>query len=216
MSIGIAIFASVVLLLVVYHKTFRKVFFWTAGIAAIGCGLFYGRLYLYLIHEEKVEAKKQAELHAAAVKTCIARFPDHNPVNDMLCDLDVNTQPAPPPPADSTADSEKVTCELLREYAPNDYLFDGLGHCTPKARKKTSAPKIIATIGGPYCANSESGLVLWSNPSGESRRALLKFEGGEQVDYVGKEMGGDAIVRYRGIKGYIDHSCMRINSKEAP
>ena len=76
MSLGIAVFASVVLLLVVYHKTFRKVFFWTAGIAAVGCGLFFGGVYLYGRYQERQQEKREqaALLHKNLVDDCMKRY----------------------------------------------------------------------------------------------------------------------------------------------
>jgi hypothetical protein len=188
MSIGIAIFASVVLLLVVYHKTFRKVFFWVAGIAAVGGMLFWGGLYLYSIYEVKVEARKQAEQWAAIVAV-----------------------PAPPP----VEDSERKTCGLMVKLHPDWYLVDGFGHCTLKPYKKISAPKIMATIS----ADRFNCHILWSMDSNErDRRELLTFKGGEQVEYIGGTQPMFVIVKYHGIKGYVDYNldintrpCVQIN-----
>jgi hypothetical protein len=74
MSIGIGIFASVILLLVVYHKTFRKVFFWSAGIAAVIGSLVVGGVYLYDRHEAKA-----AQLDAAFKALGAVPAPDKNP-----------------------------------------------------------------------------------------------------------------------------------------
>ena len=60
MSIGIAIFASVVLLLVVFHKTFRKVFFWAAGVAVVGGAMYFGVSYLYERHQDHVAERERA------------------------------------------------------------------------------------------------------------------------------------------------------------
>lgn len=46
MTLGTALFASVVLVLAVYHRGFRKVFSWIAGISAIGAGIFFLSVYL--------------------------------------------------------------------------------------------------------------------------------------------------------------------------
>jgi hypothetical protein len=210
MSIGIAIFASVVLVLLVYNKPFRKVFFWIAGISAVIGALIVAGVYLSDRHTAKVEAKRQAEQHAAAVKACIARLPVYNPIDNALCDIDVNTQPAlKVVDSANVVDTEKVTCDLLRENAPNDYLFDGFGHCTPK--HKTSAPKIMATIrtSDHFGAITDcTDVILWDAPSYmPERRALVKFKGGEVVEYVG-EASPNTIVRYHGIRGYADSRCV--------
>ena len=111
MSIGIAIFASVVLLLVVYHKTFRKVAFWTAGITVALMGVSYGGYYLYNSYEAHAEEKRQHAEHDVAVKACQGRFPHVSSSDDeisaRICGTDSNAQPAdytlpvsaiPPPP----------------------------------------------------------------------------------------------------------------------
>ena len=63
---AVAIFASLVLILMVYHAKFRKVMFWLAGLSAVGVGLFYLGLYLYNAHEERVQ---HAELDYDEIKT---------------------------------------------------------------------------------------------------------------------------------------------------
>jgi hypothetical protein len=74
MTLGTALFASVfssvVLVLAVYHKQFRKVFFWAGGISAIGAGIFFLSVHLY--HKHK--ATQQAETERK-IKACIVRFP---------------------------------------------------------------------------------------------------------------------------------------------
>jgi hypothetical protein len=74
MTLGTAIFAAVfsstVLVLAVYHKQFRKVFFWVAGISAIATGIFFLSAHLYRRHEAKVHAEAEQKIQA-----CVARFP---------------------------------------------------------------------------------------------------------------------------------------------
>lgn len=73
MTLGAWIFLSVLLLLVVLHKQFRKFFFWTAGIAAVCFGIFAGYSYL----KERWEEKREAAEHAAFLKKvdeCVARL----------------------------------------------------------------------------------------------------------------------------------------------
>jgi hypothetical protein len=60
-SIGLAIFASVVLLLLVYHDRFRKVFLWLASSAAVLLGLCILVRYLHGLYEGRAQAKLQAE-----------------------------------------------------------------------------------------------------------------------------------------------------------
>src|SRR5260370_25835809 len=74
MTLGTAVFASVfssvVLVLAVYHKQFRKVFFWVAGISAIAAGTFFLTVRLYRPHTVKLQAPAERKFNA-----CIARFP---------------------------------------------------------------------------------------------------------------------------------------------
>jgi hypothetical protein len=74
MTLGTALFssvlASVVLVLAVYHKQFRKVFFWVAGISVAGAGIFFLSVRLYHKHEAKQKAETERKIQA-----CMARFP---------------------------------------------------------------------------------------------------------------------------------------------
>ncbi|HEV2195222.1 MAG TPA: hypothetical protein VGR55_06550 [Candidatus Acidoferrum sp.] len=65
-----AVFSSAVLVLAVYHKQFRKVFFWFAGSSAIATGIFFLSVRLYRKHEAKQHAEAEQRIQA-----CIARFP---------------------------------------------------------------------------------------------------------------------------------------------
>lgn len=74
MTLGTGIFASIlsstVLVLAVYHKPFRKVFFWAAGASTVAAGIFFLSVRLYRKHEARVQAESQRKLQA-----CVARFP---------------------------------------------------------------------------------------------------------------------------------------------
>lgn len=73
MTLGAWIFLSVLLLLVVLHKQFRKFFFWTAGIAAVCFGIFAGYSYL----KERLKEKREAAEKAAYLKKvdeCVTRL----------------------------------------------------------------------------------------------------------------------------------------------
>ena len=73
MTLGAWIFLSVLLLLVVLHKQFRKFFFWVAGIGAICFGIFVGYSYL----SEYLQAKRKAAEQAAFLKKvdeCVTRL----------------------------------------------------------------------------------------------------------------------------------------------
>ena len=74
MTLGTALFASifstVVLVLAVYHKQFRMVFFWIAGTSAVAAGIFFLSAHLYRKHVAKQRAETERKIEA-----CIARFP---------------------------------------------------------------------------------------------------------------------------------------------
>ncbi len=74
MTLGTGIFASVIastiLVLAVYHKQFRKAFFWVAGISAAAAGIFFLSLHLYRKHDVKERAETERKIQA-----CVARFP---------------------------------------------------------------------------------------------------------------------------------------------
>ena len=73
MTLGAAIFASVVLVLLVYNKPFRKASAWVAGVLA-GIILVGGLgWYAYGKYQDYSQAK-QAALHKKLVDACIARF----------------------------------------------------------------------------------------------------------------------------------------------
>ncbi len=60
-SLFISVLASVVLVLAVYHKQFRKVFFWVAGISVAGAGIFFLSVRLYHKHEAKRKLNGESE-----------------------------------------------------------------------------------------------------------------------------------------------------------
>ena len=66
-----AVFSSTVLVLAVYHKQFRKIFFWVAGTLAIAAGAFFLSARLYGKHEAKQRAEAEQKIRA-----CVARFPN--------------------------------------------------------------------------------------------------------------------------------------------
>lgn len=65
-----AVFSSTILVLAVYHKQFRKVFFWVAGVSAVAAGIFFLSVRLYHKHEAKEHAEAERRIQA-----CVARFP---------------------------------------------------------------------------------------------------------------------------------------------
>jgi hypothetical protein len=80
MTLGAAIFASVVLVLLVYNKPFRKASAWVAGVLT-GL-LLVGALgwYTYVKYQEHVQVK-EAAAHKKLVDDCIARFSSSGYIN---------------------------------------------------------------------------------------------------------------------------------------
>lgn len=74
MTLGTGIFAAVlsstVLVLAVYHKQFRKIFFWVAGSCVIAAAVFFVSVRLYSKHEAK-----QLAVAEQRVRACVERFP---------------------------------------------------------------------------------------------------------------------------------------------
>lgn len=71
MTLGAWIFLSVVLLLVVFHKPFRKFFLWAVAVSAVCCGLFWGygwirdwRERTAMAREAAIQQRKQDDCNA--------------------------------------------------------------------------------------------------------------------------------------------------------
>ena len=94
MTLGAAIFASVVLVLLVYNKPFRKASAWVAGVLA-GIILVGGLgWYAYGKYQDYSQAKQPAALHKKLVDACIARFfstSDYRNTDEWAPYLDVTT-----------------------------------------------------------------------------------------------------------------------------
>ena len=95
-SLGTAIFASVVLILAVFHETFRKVFLVAVGVGANIAGGFYLSLYLYHLHQERVGVEAKLQLDRK-IKECVNRFPNADIFIKVACTDDPNASPSPAP-----------------------------------------------------------------------------------------------------------------------
>ena len=92
MTLGAAIFASVVLVLLVYNKPFRKASAWIAAIA-LGLALVIGLgWYAYVKYQDHAQAK-QAEAHKKLVDACVERFSksDYRKSDELAKYLDERT-----------------------------------------------------------------------------------------------------------------------------
>src|SRR5216683_4098012 len=117
MSLGIAIFASVVLILLVYNQQFRKVFFWIAGVGAAVTGLIVFGVYLYRIHKEKV-AEAETAKQKIRVQACWDRFP--KPAENYYVDANGNRMDTFDVIAecDKSPDTQPLTAGTWLDYQP--------------------------------------------------------------------------------------------------
>jgi hypothetical protein len=115
MSIGLAIFASVVLVLAVYHKQFRKVLLYAIAVGVVLSAIGFAGVYLYNRHKAA-----KYEKHRQAVNSCVER-------NKNVGDIDIFDQIA-------------ATGKSLEERCESDPTLN----ITPtKTQTKTSTPEII-------------------------------------------------------------------------
>jgi hypothetical protein len=218
-SIGTAIFCSVVLVLLVINKPFRKVMAWIAGIGAILAAVGAGGYWVYLKHQDhiaKLEADKWAAAKPARVAECMERHRKAAAVTGWFI---------APYGAVKKEDGQidvQATCESnefsewtsTSAFAPSSQpLFDmsKAVPLTPSASKKSSGGgNITATIRN---SCSSEGRTLWNEPDYQPERRVLRiFKGGETVEYLGKSTTDD-IVRYHGLRGYISDYCVTVQEQ---
>ena len=84
----------------------------------------------------------------------------------------------------------------------------------PPVRK----PKVTATVVGGLSNVYSCDLKAYNHPDGETRHAVLVFEGDEQVEVVEKNVShssiatnDESLIEWNGIRGYIVSSCLDIN-----
>jgi hypothetical protein len=73
MTLGAWIFLSVVLILVVLNKPFRKFFLWAAAISVVFCGLFFGYMWIKAWRERREQAR-EAAIQQKKQDDCTARL----------------------------------------------------------------------------------------------------------------------------------------------
>lgn len=232
MSLGAAVFASVVLVLAVYHKGFRKVLLWTSGIAAVlsllcvGCYFAYNR---YETWQADREAQKQKVVIEKGVTLCMARLgtpmptkgraPDFFPKdyfnNLNACqsypDLDI---PTPPP-------------GFVPDTLPAGYMLDLQGKVAPIPPGATIEQTTNTEPTDPYAklavkprrtthvglqATITCDVIVYDRDmyaSGDPE-AIASAHSGDTVEYIGHVTVGDQeIIRVRGRKGYVS-GCVNV------
>src|SRR6266851_3734609 len=105
MTIGWAILASTMLVLLVLNKPFRKFMGWFAGIATALALVFGVGYYLWAKHADRVEAQQreaQEVAHQKLVDACVARFGQAEKMAEVMtkvaCEENPDAQPQPPAP----------------------------------------------------------------------------------------------------------------------
>jgi hypothetical protein len=128
MSLGLAIFASVVLVLAVYHKQFRKVLLYTIAVGAALSAIGFGGVYVYDRHEAAQYAK-----HRQAVGSCVERNKNVGDIFDQLAALNGKSL------------EDQCETDPTLNIAPT------------KTQAKTSAPETIPIYGGETLKIIKSG-----------------------------------------------------------
>jgi hypothetical protein len=206
-SIGTAIFCSVVLVLLVINKPFRKVMAWVAGVGVVLAILVGAGYWLYLKHQDhvaKVEAEKWAAGKPARVAECIQRYRSAAAITGWFI------SPYSAVKSDDGHVDAQATCEN-NEFAE----WKSTSAPAPAAPRALNKPsnnrRIIATI-SENCASSD-WRTLWNEPDYVPERRILHiFKGGETVEYVGKNITDDIVV-YHGVRGYITSTCVTVQEQ---
>lgn len=224
MSLGAWIFLSVLLLLVVLHKQFRKFFFWAAGIAAVGCGVWFGYVYL----KDRLEARRAAREQAAFLKRegeCVARLTDalHLPPGysnprypdgetpDSLCTTNPDITP-----------NEAITAHSWVTVTP-DAPSKKIGKYSTKDIDSfaTNAPatKSWATVTSPYSSiyrrcNFDAGTL----PCLGEESVLAELKRGDRVEVLSglvRASGGSDIrkVKFQQWTGWVKADALEMEEK---
>jgi len=85
MTLGAWIFLSVVLVLVVLNKPFRKFFLWAAAISVVCCGLVYGYIWIVDWREHRAMTR-EAAFQQKKQDDCNARLNARRSSNDQMTD----------------------------------------------------------------------------------------------------------------------------------
>jgi hypothetical protein len=228
MSLGVAVFASVVLILAVYHKGFRKFLMWT-GAVAVALALFAGACYFgydrYTTWRADRATKKQEAATKKGVQDCMLRLGSPMPPNGIAPDFlpadyfnnltacqaypDIDI---PPPPSGFVPDA-----------LPAGYMLDLKGKVAPippgaaigDAKKEAAAIDLSAGLVPKPKRETHLGLqatitcdvVVYDRDmfAGGDPEAIASLHSGDTVQYVGHVTVGDQeIIRIHGRKGYVD------------
>jgi len=134
MSIGIAIFASVVLVLVVYNRDFRKFIAWSAGISTALAAVVFGFVFLRDYQRQKefdrgaakaaADAERAAVNYQHAVDDCGKRFEAHGWMNHSVCESDTDAVAPPNRLTESKYVDTSGVMHVRPEHIPQGYVLD--------------------------------------------------------------------------------------------
>jgi hypothetical protein len=227
MSLGAAVFASVVLVLAVYHKGFRKVLLWTGAVAAVlallatACYFGYDR---YSTWKADREAERQKAVIAEGVKACMLRLgtpmpkagtkPDFLPKdyfdNLRACQSYPDLGSSAPPPG------------VVPDSLPPGYMLDLAGKVAPippdaaigspmDVAPMNSSPRFVAKARKETHVGLEAAItcdvIVYDRDkfAGGDPEAIASAHTGDTVQYIGHVTVGDQeIIRVHGRKGYVD------------
>ena len=137
MNLGLAVFASVVLVLAVYHKPFRKVLLYTIAVGAVLAAIGFGGVYLYERHEAATY-----EAHRRAVGSCVERNKNVGNVLEQIAALNGKSLEEA-----CEADSTLKITPTKAQVAPIVAVRGGdTLQITPPQNFKNGSPDFIPTI----------------------------------------------------------------------
>jgi hypothetical protein len=229
MSLGAAVFASVVLVLAVYHKGFRKVLLWTCAIAAalgllaVACYFAYDR---YSTWQADRDAQKQKVVIAEGVKACMLRLSTPMPKaettpaslpkdyfgNLTACqaypDLGIS---APPPGVVPDSLPPGYVLDQQGKVVPLPPLPPGFTDVPPKNTKPIGlSARLVSKAKKETHAGLEATItcdvIVYDRDmyAGGDPEAIASVHTGDIVQYIGHvTVGGQEIIQVHGRKGYV-------------
>jgi hypothetical protein len=186
--LGVAVFASVVLILAVYHKGFRKVVFWAGAVTVILGGSYFAY--------DRYTTWQQTKAHKQAVKDCVARF-QRADLAETACEVNPAVGTVPP------GATVVPDCSVPNTYA--DCIF---GQVKPSVSAKANTTKKLPAIAGTVTCD----VVVYDRQElGEGDpQAIDSLHVGDTVQYVGHVTVSDQdIIRVHGRKGYVSR-CVKV------
>jgi|SRR5580692_1133141 hypothetical protein len=184
MTLGAWIFLSIVLVLVVLNKPFRKFFLWAAAVSAVCCGLFFGYVSVSewrerraMAREAAIQQKKQddcnARLNAKGAPNVIERLANSETcrANPDIVTITVDEARAAQHPTLDFSKAQPIAGEGedQRSHLPPGYTLE------QPARKSVHPKTVEGTV--------TKGTVVYSesHAGGPGGQVLGKVESGTHV-----------------------------------